>query len=121
MVWTSFMGSAQCGQFACGLCMVEITDDQNRCNRLRQCWLLRVLQLSDETVAVGYVHGLQLLELREHRPSLLRVVAVPFQLGDHFALTSDVLRTACYVLLGKGQVVQQPPLRHVSGAWPSQA
>ena len=116
----SFMGSETLRTICLDGASLEIGGDQSSCNPLRRCWLSQLVQLSQKTVSVGYVHGLQLLELREQRPGLRRVVAVPLQLRDDLALTSDVLRTKHYVFLSERQVLHQPPLRHVSVAWPSQ-
>jgi hypothetical protein len=61
-------------------------------------------QLAQKAVPICYVRRLQLLELRQQRPSLRGVVPIAFQLCNDLALTSDVRCTECYVLLSEGQV-----------------
>jgi hypothetical protein len=64
-----------------------------------------LLQLSLQSVAVGYVHRLYLLELPQQRPCLHCIVTAAFQLCDDLALARDVLRSEPDVLLSEGQLL----------------
>jgi hypothetical protein len=52
------------------------------------------------------MYRLQLLELCQHRPRNGRVVTTSFQFCDSFALSSDILRADCDVLLSERQMFQ---------------